>query len=233
LNSKKGAGNFLLDLFFPNRCPFCDEFIPWNKFACDKCYSEILWTDEYVCKKCGKDSCICDTGLNYDLCYTAAYYKGNVKEAILGLKVKNALNFADIAAEVICYKMAIDGVDKKIDYIVPVPMTKEKQRLRGYNQAQEFGRSISRIIKASVRTDILFKNDSDVDQHELSAEERKENVKNLYYFKYNDEITGKTILLCDDVLTTGSTADKCSELLKECGAETVIVAAAATTSLIL
>jgi competence protein ComFC len=84
-----------------------------------------------------------------------------------------------------------------------------------------------------MRTDILFKMTVMSIQHELSAEERKENVKNLYYFKYNDEITGKTILLCDDVLTTGSTADKCSELLKECGAEMVIVAAAATTSLIL
>lgn len=233
MNSKKGVGNFLLDLLFPNRCPFCDGFILWNKLSCDNCYSEAMWTDEHVCKKCGKDNCICDNDLNYDLCYTAAYYKGNIKEAVLGLKVKNALNFADISAEIICYKMTVDDIDKKIDYIVPVPMTRSKQHIRGYNQAEEIARSISRIIKISVRNDILFKNDSDTEQHELSAEERKENVKNLYYFKYNEKIKGKTILLCDDVLTTGSTANQCAKLLKECGAEKVIFAAAATTSLIL
>lgn len=233
MNSRKGFGRYVLDMLFPNRCPFCDKIIRWDKLSCNNCFSDIMWTDEGVCKICGKDVCKCSEELNYDKCYTAAYYKGNVKNAVVALKAHYGINFADIIADTIVYKMIQDEIHKKIDCIIPVPMSDNKLKIRTYNQAEEIAKSIKKLTGICVETKILKKHYRDIDQHELNAEERAENVKDLFYCIDSDKIKGRTVLLCDDVLTTGATINECARLLKENGAEKVVAAIGATTSLII
>ena len=220
---------FILDIFFPNRCPFCDCFIKWNKLACDRCIDEISYIDDKVCGHCGKVPCICDIELFYEKCYAACYYEGIVKNGIINLKIKNAINTAEIFADILSVKILSDGI--KYDFILPVPMSKKKKSIRGYNQAEEIAKCIFSRTKIPVSNDFLYKNDSEIEQHTLSAEERAKNVKNEFGIKKNTNLKGKTIILCDDVITTGSTLNECARLVKNLGAKAVILAVGATTKL--
>ena len=101
---------FILDIFFPNRCPFCDCFIKGDKLACDRCIDEISYIDDKVCGHCGKVPCICDIELFYEKCYAACYYEGIVKNGIINLKIKNAINTAEIFADILSVKILSDGI---------------------------------------------------------------------------------------------------------------------------
>lgn len=223
----KIVGKMILDIFFPNRCPFCDKIIKWDKLACDSCIEEILFTGDEVCSKCGKNPCCCSESNHYDGAFTACYYEGKAREGIIALKKSNATNSAEFFADILSEK--IKGSKIKVDYIVPVPMSRKKKRKRGYNQAYEIAEKISEKIELKIISDCILKNENTMQQHELNAEERAEYVKNAFIKGNNKEIKGKNIILCDDVMTTGSTMNYCSSLLKEMGAERVYVAACCIT----
>lgn len=225
----KQISKFILDIFFPNRCPFCDHFIRWDKLACDTCIDAISFTAEEICTKCGKSPCICNQKLYYDRCYTACYYEGIVRDGIIRLKSQNGLNAAELFADVLSKK--ITGDKLKIDWIVPVPMSRKKKIQRGYNQAEELAKYISKQIRVPVSATILNKFDEPIEQHSLNAKERSEHVKTLFTSKTSIHLTGKNILLCDDVITTGSTLNECSKILKKIGANAIYLAVGATTNL--
>ena len=222
----------LLDFFFPNRCPFCGGFISFDTLCCDECFSEILWADEYICRKCGKPlrpDCGCGEGHSYHMCIPAAYYSGIVKDGIYSLKFKNNLNSAVIFGRAMKDMLREAEVLDEIDIAVPVPMSPKQKRMRGYNQAEEIARAIAQGTDIPVRTDIIRRRFSKTAQHDLSAEQRHSAAhKNYYTDIHGTPLSGMTVLLADDVLTTGSTLDACAELLISLGAERVICAAAAT-----
>lgn len=232
---KNGGGIklFLLDLIFPNRCPFCGDFIAYDSLCCEKCFGEILWADENICIKCGKpapEECICGRGLRYDMCLTAAYYKDKAKEGIYDLKFRSGTNAAEVFGRVLAGRLEALSLTDKIDVAVPVPMSARQRRMRGYNQAELIARAIVRDTGIPVETGVLMRENVSRAQHLLGAQERSESVKEQYFAAEGISLAGKTVLLTDDVITTGSTLDRCAMLLKESlGAEKVICAAAATT----
>ncbi len=224
---------FLLDIFFPNRCCLCGEIIKWNEHYCLSCYDNLPFVGDEICYNCGNniESCCCGRkSLYYDRCFPAFYYEGTAKSAVIYLKhVKNTI-VPKIVAEKIYSDIANANENIKYDYIVPIPMTKHKLRSRGFNQAEVLAEAFSEKFSVPVNTDILKKNVDIIAQHNLSSEFREINVNKLYSIKSSGvNLKGKNILLCDDVITTGSTANKCSELLKEMGAENVTIIVAATT----
>lgn len=222
----------LLDFFFPNRCPFCDGFISFDRLCCEQCFSEIMWADEYICRRCGKPvrpECDCKAPHSYSLCASAAYYSGNVKDGIYSLKFKNNLNSAIIFGRALRDMLDEMGVLYDIDIAVPVPMSPKQQRMRGYNQAEEIAKAIVKGTDIPVRTDLIRRRFSKTAQHDLSRDERHTAAhKNYYTDIHGTPLSGMTVLLADDVLTTGATLNACSELLTALGAECVICAAAAT-----
>lgn len=234
-NIIKGDGSIksrLLDFFFPNRCPFCCGFISFDSLCCEECFSEILWADGNICRKCGKPvrpECDCKSLHSYSLCASAAYYSGTVKDGIYSLKFKNNLNCSAIFGRALRDMLGEMGVLDEIDLAVPVPMSPKQQRMRGYNQAEELVKALVRDTDISVRTDIIRRRFSKTAQHNLSAEQRRRAAQINYYTDiHGAPLSGMTVLLADDVLTTGSTLDACSRLLLALGAENVICAAAAT-----
>lgn len=225
--------SLLLDFFFPNRCPFCGGFISFDRLCCEKCFSELMWADEYICRRCGKPvrpECDCKNPHSYSLCASAAYYSGAVKDGIYSLKFKNNLNSALIFGRVLKDMLEEMGVLDDIDIAVPVPMSPKQQRMRGYNQAEEIARAIVKGTDIPVRTDLIRRRFSKTAQHDLSRDERHTAARKNYYTDiHGTPLSGMTVLLADDVLTTGATLNACSELLTALGAECVICAAAATT----
>lgn len=222
---------FLVDIILPNRCPCCDKFIKWDKFICNDCTKKIVYADEKVCSKCGKAECICNKGVYYDGCITLTYYEGVVKEGIHRLKYSRGMNFAYFFDDEIVRKLYERGYSQIADIITCVPMTKSSKAERGYNQSEEIAKIIANKINVPVIPYLLRKQFNNVSQHSLSEKERYEAVKDLFVINKKYDIKDKTIILCDDVLTTGSTLNECSRILKEHGAKAIYCVALATTIL--
>ncbi|WP_432651453.1 ComF family protein [Huintestinicola sp.] len=232
IRGDSGIKSYVLDFLFPNRCPFCGGFIPYNVLCCEECFSEILWADEHICPKCGKPKrpdCLCKESPEYSLCASAAYYSGIAKEGIYSLKFKNNLNAAAIFGRALRDKLSEMEVIHSIDLAVPVPMSPKQKRIRGYNQAEELAKHLTEGTDIPVRTDIIQRRFSKTAQHTLSEEDRKREAERIYFTDlHGTPLSDMTVLLIDDVLTTGSTLNACSGLLLRLGAERVICAAAAT-----
>jgi len=111
----------------------------------------------------------------------------------------------------------------EFDLIIPVPLHWKKEFIRGFNQSALIGNYISRKLNKKMVQNVLVKSKNTVSQTELSAEERKENVKGSFKVKNCDIIKNKIILLIDDVYTTGATLEECKKILLKRGAKKVII----------
>ena len=215
---------FLLDLLFPNRCPICSSFITYDSFVCDECFAKLsdnIVDKTNVCEVCGKNYCETHENLHYSRTVSCYYYEETAKKGIISLKGESH-NFGFHLAEILSEEIISDNLLKNADFIMPVPMSKQKLRTRGYNQAEVIAREISSRTGIPILKNVLFKHESQA-QHTLGLKERQMNVS-AFYSKETD-LTGKKIILCDDVLTTGSTMNRCAELLINMNAECVYAAA--------
>lgn len=223
---------FWLDLIMPNRCCFCKKIIKWNLYCCDECAKTIPYIDEPICKLCGKDTCICSRGLSYNYCFSVVWYDSIVRNSIVKFKSESPENFCLLFGKNLAEQISESSCCSEIDLITCIPMTNKSKRERGYNQAFELARVIGKSINKNVSDKILIKKRDSISQHKLQYEQRLTNIKNLFNISSKCNIKGKTILLIDDVITTGSTLDACSKVLKQNGAKVVICAVVANTKLI-
>lgn len=226
---KRSVMRFLLDLLYPNRCPCCNGFICWDALICTSCMQALHVSEDLFCPRCGKtySDCICSDDLPYDRAFAMSIYQKPARNGILSLKTGTNLNFGEYAGIYLADQIERQSLQESLDMIIPVPSTASKRRERGYNQAEVIGKALGKRIHVPIRTDILWKDKQGKQQHLLSAEERRKNIQQFQIHPV--DLTGYHIVLCDDVLTTGSTICRCASLLKQCGAEWVIVAVAATT----
>lgn len=222
---------YLIDLIFPNRCPCCGNFIKYDELICSQCIDELPIMDKYICEKCGKPECICYKNLWYDRCYVAGFYEGKMRKGIINLKYKNGINLAEYLCPMLVNKLNEARLLSKIDIITCVPMTKDSIAVRQYNQANEIASIISQLTHIHSSNKVLKKNYNNVSQHTLSSKDRQKAVFGLYSLDRKVNVKGKTILLCDDVITTGSTLNECAKVLKENGAECVICITLSTTNI--
>ena len=107
--------------------------------------------------------------------------------------------------------------------IVPVPLHRKKKRERGFNQSLLLAKEIGKLYGSEISAGNLTRNRITLPQTELSRAERIKNVKGIFSVNDKSKFRGKNILLIDDVLTTGSTVNECSEVLLEAGAASISV----------
>ncbi len=115
--------------------------------------------------------------------------------------------------------MAADLLDtdffQDIDLIIPVPLAQQRQRERGYNQSEMLANGVAQLTGLPVRTDIVERIVSNPTQTSLNPLERAENVRGIFRLVRPEAVSGRHILLIDDVLTTGATLTSCgAELAK-------------------
>lgn len=226
------ARDFFLDFFFPNRCPLCGKVIKWDKECCDNCIDDLPQTGAELCHGCGniKAHCQCQRKkFLFNRCYAAYYYKGTARSAVLYLKDTKNMFFPRLAADKILRDIAADNYKFKADYVVPVPLSRRKLYTRGYNQSALIGQALAEKLNIPLEENAILRYNTMIDQHRLSSEMRSESAKSIYYANEKVDIKGKTIILCDDIITTGSTINECARVLLDMGADNVIAAAAATT----
>jgi competence protein ComFC len=169
-------------------------------------------------------------------------YKNLIRRLIIKYKFKGATYISKLFTYFILKDKKICRNFSFYDIIIPVPMSKDKKRLRGYNQTELLAKNIKKqlFLKSiedtnnieisdnsliEVNSKILLKNKNVKKQSSLSKEERIKNVKNAFYIneKYKEKIKNKKVILLDDIFTTGATAEECSKILKKAGAKEITV----------
>ncbi len=205
--------DFILDIFYPNVCPCCNEFILWNELLCSKCIERL--DSLSIIKDEPKEKL-------YNKSYIYKPYMDIVEKGIFSLK-DSSINFGRYCGR----KIAEAISEERIDMVIPVPMSAKKKRIRGYNQSEIIAREICKYKNIPLRKDILKMKYFNSAQHLKSSEDRK-SIKNYISIK-DVNLEGMRIILCDDVITTSSTMNACSELLKQKGAEFIYAVAIAGT----
>ncbi len=219
----------IADFFFPNRCPFCDGFIPWNSLCCENCRDKLETAD--FCPVCGHSPCECRTrSFSYDGCAVASLYDGRVRDGVLRFKYRCGFNTAKYFLPKLCELLYSYGYDPQ-SIVTAVPMAKNRRNMTGYNQSEYLAKLVSKSLKLNRDFKLISKRASAVIQHSLSGDERREAVKGAFYpHKKHRNIAGRTVILCDDIITTGSTLSECSAVLKGMGAKRIICAAVSGTA---
>lgn len=220
----------ILEQFFPVACPFCGRVVSYRVLCCPTCLEKLRFIDTtHHCSRCANDPCVCgEQDYSLDGLAAALEYTETVSEAVVNYKYHGHRNYSRFFAYLL--ECAVDKrfAGMAFDAVVYVPMAPKQQRKRGYNQAELLAVSLGKHLEAPLCHDVLRKNTKANMQHLLRAEERVENAKNSY-FAGKEEITGKRILLCDDVATTRATLNVCAKILKEQGAKSVYGAVIAAT----
>lgn len=229
------------NIFSPRTCVFCRGELPWwaKREYCDDCYFKLPFKEEKRCLICQRqidgagDIKVCNIcssrNMRFDVCYAPFNYDGNIESAIKRFKFVSDKRVGRILSEFMCRE--IEGVNLQCDYIVYPPVNRLTYAERGYNQAEILSRRISKETGIPVLKDALYKIKDNEKQSNQTFANRFKNVQGVFSVreKYAEKIRRKSILLVDDVLTTGATASECSKVLKQCGAVQVKVVTCATT----
>ncbi len=197
------AFKLLRSFFFPERCPYCNKRIEYDKIACENCRSQF---PEVYCINYVKGG--------YPCC-SPFFYKDIFADAVKNFKFRGALQSSEKLSAVLadCIKKSFDI--KEIDIITFVPMHRKKQKIRGYNQSEILARDVSKILGIPCEK-LINKTKENMEQHKcISQTQRRDNVKGVYEFIDNRDIKGKTILVIDDIITTGYTLGECAKILSK------------------
>lgn len=221
----------LVHLFFPPRCPLCDavlfsSVLAPRELVCFQCRDKLRHIREPACKKCGKP--LEDQRKEY--CYDCAgkkhvfqqgkalwVYQEEVKQSIYRFKYQGRREYAKFYGRELAAVFGEWMKKRRIQGMIPIPLSRKKQRRRGFNQAALIAREISRQTGVLVYEDVLFRVRDTRPQKELNDRERKNNLKRAFKTKPN-KVQLDHILLIDDIYTTGSTMDEAAEELKRSGA---------------
>lgn len=216
-------------IFFPEKCPFCDDIIPINRNECE-CLSAVPVISEYFCHHCAneKNHCTCGNKDAVILPYVCAVfpYTGKIRRALHLFKFRNRPDFSAFFGERMALRVADCCADVDFDIICCVPMHRDKVKERGYNQCELLAKIISKRLFIPF-DNCLEKRKATSSQHQLSAKDRKINLAGSICVKKGADVKGKTILLCDDIKTTGATLHECVNALTNAGAKEVYCICAA------
>lgn len=227
----------LTDLIYPSNiyCISCGNIIDDSRpyALCDTCVITMNWANERTCNQCGK---ILRAEYFYDLCtdcsiiehsfekgFTCVEYGRAEREIIHNFKYKDKAYLGRKLAEIMYDRIRLEDINP--DIIIPVPMHKRKENKRGYNQAAVLATMLARFMKKPSSDKILIRTIDTEPMSNLGAEERRENIRKAFTVRqsFDKILKDKTVLLIDDVFTTGSTADACTDVLLAAGAAKVYV----------
>lgn len=217
------------NIIFCNRCAACGELLPVNQEDCFCCGSEMQRLSFDTCECCGseREECSCDSKLSAKLEHiTGVYlYSGLVKNRLLRFKFGHQKEYGKIFADKMSERAAIVYAAVDFDLITFVPSSEKD----AYNTAEILSRYMSKKLFIPF-AGTLVKSMQTEKQHTLTAAERMVNVRNSLSLLKGADVKGKTVLICDDIKTTGATLAECCRVLKNAGAKDVYCITAAVTS---
>lgn len=203
-----------------------------KKFLCDDCYNK-LEIISHCCKKCGDKVGEFDSYCNnckdnqkiFDKVVCFAKLNDTSKSLIYRLKYGKKKYVASAIAYFLVKKFNESFIQEenadKIDYIVSVPITRNKLKERGFCHTDEIAKDFASKIGIDILENLIIRVKDNLEQTKLNREMRRKNLLNAYVIQDNANLEGKNILIIDDVYTTGATMDAIAQLLKNKGANKV------------
>jgi ComF family protein len=223
----------LLDFIFPPLCHVCRTFIPDSGplHVCSTCLEQMHELKSPLCRICGipfqgagEDhlcgSCQQDRP-SFDAARAAFAYDGHCRDLIHAFKYRNRTHLRRPLALLTIASLTEFAISRSPDLIVPVPLHVRRLRSRGFNQAVLLGELLAKEWHLPLERRALQRIRWTEPQINLTADERHKNLKGAFAVTDCAVIERKRVLLVDDVLTTGSTAEECSRVLKDAGAADV------------
>lgn len=222
---KRVIKDFLLKTFFPKFCFNCQKE---GSYLCPDCQAtmDILENDFCLCENASRlpqaGKCfLCRKKYLNGLYFAVSYKNKLAKKLIHQLKYEPYIKelSTTLASLIITHFDLIQkGFTGENFILIPVPLTKKKLKTRGYNQSEEIAKELSKKLGIPLAGDCLTKQKETRSQMELKKEERASNLKDAFAVLAAEKISGKKILLVDDVYTTGATLEECAKTLKRTGA---------------
>jgi competence protein ComFC len=224
----------ILNLLYPPSCYSC-KVTTINAGLCSKCYSKILFAMNNYCNKCGfyykniEFKGLCANCVNkqyhFDSIDYCVVYNDMVYSLINQFKNHDSLHLKVLLSDFLIDKIRREVNLQQVDIIIPVPIHYFKLFLRQYNHMSIIGNYIAKQLHMETNNLALYKTRYTKMQKLLKLSMRLQNLKKSFSCnnKYRKSIENKTILLIDDVITTGSTVNECAKVLKKYGAKEVKV----------
>lgn len=204
----------IINILYPPKCVICGKQGK-EDYLCEKC--ENILVQEQCCKIEYKKN------KNYKLHAYVFKYENIIRKLIIDFKFNDKAYLCEIFVKFFIKNEKICRFFKTYDIITPVPIHKKRKNERGYNQSALIARKIAGKFEGLKYVELLEKKINNKVQSSLTKIERIQNVKNVYYAKNIEKINGKSIILIDDIYTTGSTTEECVKILKQNGAKNIIV----------
>lgn len=220
-----------LGLFFPSHCAACGIAVAEGLDFCRSCREAIRVIQPPRCEVCSQPYdgstpvFVCPNcrgeGYHFHAAIAVVRARGPVREMVHRLKYGRELWLADVLGRILSEGLSDDrlrGVE--FDGIVPVPLHPRRLREREFNQSALLASSLSKASGLPVR-DVLARTRYTTTQTELDRRGRRQNLRDAFVVRKNADVTDLTLLVVDDVLTTGSTLDACAAALLAGGAASV------------
>ncbi len=224
-----------INIVYPVFCAVCACNINENPGIgiCESCLKKIQVNVSPFCPECGfkinaisqsKQPCVfCkDTHYNFDRALNVCGYQGIAKTCIHLFKYKRKIALGVILADIMTRFLKEHATISEIDIVSAVPLHSSKIRERGFNQADIFAVRISDSLKLAYSSNNLCRVRKTRSQFSLNKKQRAENLAEAFTCKDAKQFRGKSVLLIDDIFTTGATFNECARVLKQAGARRVI-----------
>lgn len=225
-------GKLLSEALFPRSftCDLCG-IETFGSNLCPDCVKTITFNNGIVCPVCGRRTAIGEICMEckakapvFKKAVSALVYENGASALISKFKSGSAY-LKDYFSELI-YEKLKDFPE--FDCLVYVPMTKKRELKRGYNQSELLAKSLAELVNKPVIAKAMIKLKDTSEQKSLSRKEREQNLTGCFKVEKRDLIKGKSVLLVDDILTTGATADAIAKKLLSAGAARVYLATVAS-----
>lgn len=207
----------LLDLLFPPKCPFCHRVMEdGQRYLCARCQKSLPWSPGPL----GMQTVEFTAG-----CVSPLYYREGVRDGVRRFKFQNCPGYAG-AFGMLTAQAVRDAWDGEgFDVVTWAPLSQKRLRKRGYDQARLLAEEVARRLEVPARALLVKPRNNPEQSGQESDGLRRVNVMDAYEAVPGAEIAGQTVLLVDDVVTTGSTLAECARILRSAGAAKVYCAA--------
>jgi len=237
-------GDALVSVFFPAGCRICDELLTSASRVpiCGACLASFVPVPQPACEVCGRPlpafvnepasvrdegrALLCpacrDKTYAFERARSFAVYEGALAQAILLLKYEQIEPLGAWFAERLAEVVKEQGSALAADVVVPVPLHRQRERERGYNQAALLSKPLAKRLGLPHKAVLLMRTRARPEKQILTLEERWESVRGAFATRPGSQVDNLRVLLLDDVLTTGATLDACARALLEAGAKSVV-----------
>ncbi len=215
----------IANIIYPPKCIFCKKPLG-NDIAlhiCSACYAKLPFSGEMLLPVLEHE-----TDSQCDGVVSVFQYAGMVKDSLIRFKFYNKPSYYRTFARLLAYKLKKIMDVKQVDMVISIPLHRQKEFARGYNQAYLLSRALAWELQLPEGSSLLKRQKYTNSQSLLNRQNRQENIKGAFLVHMPEKVEGKSILLVDDILTTGSTLEECGRMLKQAGATKVTAAVVAT-----